>query len=98
MTAWRKRPDSRPRRLTGRKWYAARRQVIAEQKGMCACCGRVLVDGWALDHIVPHSKGGSDDRENLQGLCNPCHDAKTAKDRGYRTRRRIGVDGYPIEG
>lgn len=97
MAAWQKGPDTRPRRLTGRKWYAARRQVLAEQKGECAHCGCMLVDGWALDHITPHSKGGSDDRENLQGLCLPCHDAKTAKDRGYRPRRRIGIDGYPIE-
>ncbi|MDX9973358.1 MAG: HNH endonuclease signature motif containing protein [FCB group bacterium] len=70
---------------------------MAEQRGACAACGCMLVDGWALDHVAPHSRGGSDDRSNLQGLCNPCHDAKTAKDRGHRTRRRIGIDGYPIE-
>lgn len=95
MTAWQKGPGTRPRRLTGRRWYAMRRQVIAEQKGRCAHCGCVLVDAWALDHITPHSKGGSDDRENLQGLCPPCHDKKSAKDRGWR-KQAIGVDGWPV--
>lgn len=95
MTAWQKRPDSRPRRLGGRAWYAMRRQVFAEQKGVCAMCGNLLIGQWALDHIQPHSRGGSDDRSNLQGLCHDCHDKKSARDRGHRVKQRIGVDGWP---
>lgn len=43
-----------------------------------------------LDHIVPLFKGGADDDSNLQGLCSPCHAAKTAEDMGYKP---IGGDG-----
>ncbi len=34
-----------------------------------------------VDHIVPKAKGGSDDRSNLQPLCEACHKAKTVADR-----------------
>ena len=32
----------------------------------------------AVDHIVPKSQGGGDEDSNLQAICKPCHDAKTA--------------------
>jgi 5-methylcytosine-specific restriction protein A len=31
-----------------------------------------------LDHVTPLWAGGSDAAPNLQGLCEPCHKAKTA--------------------
>jgi len=34
-----------------------------------------------VDHIVPLSRGGGDERSNLQPLCRPCHAAKTARER-----------------
>ena len=32
-----------------------------------------------LDHITPLAEGGSNEDANLQPLCGPCHDLKTAK-------------------
>lgn len=97
-TPWRKRAGAPKRTLGGRTWYKMRRQVLVEQRGSCALCGFVLVDGeWALDHITPLSKGGSDERANLQAICHPCHEKKSARDRGHRPRRTIGPDGYPVE-
>ena len=66
---------------------------------LCALClanGRAAV-ALELDHILPLSKGGSNDECNLQGLCPPCHAAKTAIDLNYGERVTIGVDGWPIE-
>jgi len=49
------------------------------------------------DHIVPLSKGGSDDDSNIRCLCDDCHLARTAEQFGHRRRRTIGRDGWPEE-
>lgn len=50
------------------------------------------------DHIIPLTLGGTEDADNIQCLCEECHDKKTRKDFGYQdSRPRIGVDGWPIE-
>lgn len=35
-----------------------------------------------VDHRVPLKQGGTDDRQNLQGLCHDCHAAKTKAEQG----------------
>ena len=50
-----------------------------------------------LDHIKPLHKGGTDTPDNRQGLCEPCHKAKTQRDMGYTMKTLVGLDGYPIE-
>ncbi|GLV21982.1 hypothetical protein TomMM35A_18350 [Sphingobium sp. TomMM35A] len=41
------------------------------------------------DHITPLSEGGTGDRDNYQGICHPCHQAKTAAEaQRARARRR----------
>lgn len=49
-----------------------------------------------LDHVVALRNGGADEWANYQGLCVPCHKAKTSRDMGYTPRRRTGVDGWPV--
>jgi 5-methylcytosine-specific restriction protein A len=41
-----------------------------------------LVFSTDVDHIIPREAGGSDDDENLQGLCHACHSRKTAQEDG----------------
>lgn len=79
--AWSERNPSVKRTLVGRRRHAMRELVLREQP-LCPICeaqGRISAST-RLDHIVPISEGGSDDRSNLQGLCEPCHDEKTQRE------------------
>lgn len=70
------RPDKRKR---GRAGQRDRRQVLDEEP-LCRIC--LAADRTTLSVVVDHIKrladGGSDERSNKQGLCKPCHDAKSA--------------------
>ena len=50
-----------------------------------------------LDHIVPISKGGTNDDDNLQMLCKECHYHKTLDDLGHKPKPKIGLDGWHEE-
>lgn len=71
------------------------------QNPLCAMCkaeGR-LSPATELDHKVPLFRGGKDfdeDPGQAQGLCAECHKNKTAQDLGYRQKREIGADGWPV--
>ncbi|MBD2090074.1 HNH endonuclease [Microcoleus sp. FACHB-1515] len=61
------------------KWWA----VLARDGWKCLGCGRSpRIHGITLevDHVVPRSKGGSDDMSNLQSLCKKCNVGKSNKD------------------
>jgi 5-methylcytosine-specific restriction enzyme A len=86
------------------RWYStarwqrrARLQLIKEP--LCRVCAKqgLIVPGEHADHVVPHRGSG---RlfwfGELQSLCKPCHDRKTAEECGKRVRPAIGVDGWPI--
>ncbi|MEU9708005.1 HNH endonuclease signature motif containing protein [Streptomyces sp. NPDC047967] len=45
----------------------------------CQACGSR--ERLEVDHIVPVARGGSWTLDNAQVLCQPCHKAKTARDR-----------------
>jgi 5-methylcytosine-specific restriction protein A len=86
-TNWSKR-ESRQARGYGRAHDLMRERVLREEP-LCQPCdraGRVTASAIA-DHIVPKAEGGSDDRENYQGICHPCHVAKTARE-AARSRLR----------
>jgi 5-methylcytosine-specific restriction protein A len=64
----------------GHAWRKLRRIVLARDKYLCQLClksGRVT-EAQVVDHITPKAKGGTDNLDNLQSLCNHCHDHKTA--------------------
>lgn len=50
------------------------------QKGRCAYCKVKLGEFYHVDHITALSRGGTNDRQNLQILCQPCNQAKHALD------------------
>ena len=58
-----------------------RNQVARSQHWRCRICSRELDASFDLDHILPLSQGGSNDRSNLQAICHsPCHIEKTARE------------------
>ncbi len=56
--------------------------VLARDNWTCCSCGRTPADGVSLevDHILPRSKGGTDNIDNLQTLCKKCNIGKSNKD------------------
>jgi 5-methylcytosine-specific restriction protein A len=63
---------------------------------LCVACQSkgITREATELDHIVPLFKGGTNEAENLQGLCTECHKDKTRIDMGWR--HETGLDGWPV--
>ena len=56
-------------------------RVLAASNGRCALCGATSKERRIeVDHVLPRSKGGSNDIENLQALCDECNRGKSNKD------------------
>lgn len=70
---------SRRRLAPGRHTAADIRDIARLQRNRCAYCRTKLTDA-EVDHIHALSRGGSNDRRNLQLLCQPCNGSKGAKD------------------
>lgn len=70
----------------GRAWMAKRQQVALAYGYRCACCGEAWVSSRdQIDHIKPLEQGGSNDKSNLQPLCNDCHNEKTKQEARARS-------------
>lgn len=54
-----------------------REQVFARDGHACKCCG--VKENLEVDHIVPVSKGGESNLENLQTLCRSCNRRKRTR-------------------
>lgn len=47
-----------------------RMQILKNTGGICACCGKKLTEtNMTVEHIIPLSRGGTNDMENLTALC-----------------------------
>lgn len=54
--------------------------LYRKQERECNGCKKIFVfRDMTLDHILPRSRGGTDDPENLQLLCTPCNSSKGAR-------------------
>ena len=53
--------------------------LLSMQRGLCAYCGASLSGGYHIDHRVPLSKGGENNRHNLDLLCPRCNLSKGSK-------------------
>ena len=51
--------------------------IYNRTEGHCGICGRFIpLEEYTIDHIIPLSKGGTNDPENLQACCSFCNKAK----------------------
>ncbi len=63
-----------------------RRALFARDGGLCAYCGRTAT---SVDHVVPRSRGGRHEWENVVAACSRCNRVKgdrTVGDLGWRLR------------
>ena len=73
-----------PKRLTADARRAMLMATFGAQEGRCAYCDAALttqspLDNWyraTLDHVVPLSRGGTNDPDNFVVACKPCNEAK----------------------
>jgi len=65
-----------------------RKRIRARDCDLCQQCkreGRTTI-GHPVDHIIPLVDGGTDDDDNKETLCVPCHDIKSAREARQRAR------------
>lgn len=79
--------NPRPR---GRAWMQTRQRVQISRGSRCAECGRLwMPEIDQVDHRVPREQGGSDADDNLQLLCDDCHEAKSRAEAAARHRGEL---------
>lgn len=81
---WADRPSTDRRPYQDPAYQRLRARVLRRDP-ICCICKRA--DSTEVDHVQPISEGGTDHPDNLQGVCNPCHASKSARE-GARARRR----------
>lgn len=65
------------------------RALVDHYGGKCLCCGRTDV-GLTADHVIPVSKGGTSNIDNIQPLCRSCNSRKHDKTIDYRPQSGLG--------
>ncbi|MFE3711485.1 HNH endonuclease [Streptomyces scopuliridis] len=70
-------------------WPVIRVRILTRDQGKCTWMHEGKRCGWKatdVDHIVPHSQGGTDHDSNLTSLCSWHHRRKSAAE-GHAARR-----------
>ena len=68
----------RHKEIVTHRYRKQRLRVLARDGHMCQLCG-TTEEPFHIDHIVPRSKGGTSDLDNLQVLCKRCNLAKGSR-------------------
>ena len=87
--AWARPKRQIDHRLRGRPGMRLR-ALVKDEEPYCRHCLakglRVATD--EVDHIIELADGGTNDRANMQGLCEPCHRTKSKLARERRRNAR----------
>lgn len=62
---------------SNQNWRAIRQRVLLRDP-ICKACHKQTSSH--ADHIVPRSRGGSDEMSNLRGLCQVCHNRRSGSE------------------
>lgn len=66
-----------PRDVHRRK--ITRKAVLARDSYTCQYCGREAAAGLTVDHVIPRSRGGRSEWENIVASCAPCNRKKGSR-------------------
>lgn len=87
--------EADPRRtipLNSTRWRRLRRAILS-QEPLCRHCNGVATE---VDHISGDPSDNT--RDNLQGLCKPCHSHKTGRERaGLERVQGCDASGWPTD-
>lgn len=81
--AWRQNwSKSRQERGYGRAWEKQRLRALKRDNYLCIPCQETgyTTPATIVDHKIPKAEGGTDDMNNLQSICSPCHKIKTQEE------------------
>jgi len=60
----------------GRKVPRLRQQVVDYYGTVCWICRAPITGTVSIDHVIPRSRGGSDDLDNLRPACLRCNTSR----------------------
>jgi 5-methylcytosine-specific restriction endonuclease McrA len=80
-----------PKQRISRDYPSQRRILINKLGGICVYCK--ATENLTIDHIIPKSKGGSNNIGNFQVLCRRCNHAKGDKIIGPDEKLKINSKG-----
>lgn len=61
-------------RLADRDWWPLRNSILDRDAHECRYCGDLAR---CADHVIPLSRGGTNDEDNLVACCLPCNSSKS---------------------
>lgn len=74
-------------RIRGRELQRIRGRILRRNPLCLRCLERgFTIPSTQVDHKVPLYLGGEETDENRQGLCDECHDIKTAEDMKHKPK------------
>lgn len=77
----------RYRKVPRQKRVASRKNIFLRDQNVCQyCSNRFATPELTLDHVIPKSRGGSNEWENIVACCKPCNHRK-----GDRTPAEAGM-------